>query len=35
MLYTLNDTPQLDPKAPVSLNRYAGKVLLVYNSAAL
>lgn len=34
-LYELTDTLQFERDEPVSLDRYEGKVLLVYNSAAL
>jgi len=34
-LYELTDTPQFAPRDPVAMGRYDGKVLLVYNSAAL
>lgn len=34
-LYELKDKPVFSPDAPVSMKDYEGKVLLVYNAAAL
>jgi hypothetical protein len=34
-LYELSDTPMFPPHDALALSRYEGKVLLVYNAAAL